>query len=263
MERLLLLRLDADGCAAQARLNDVPVLQTARGGGSACLPVHEYLVEGDNDLALVVDPAPPGAQPPPRLLRGAAHASMRLLLPRIGRPANDATARMLAELHWSAAEGDVHRPPVEQRSSVALPVKFPRWRWLDAPPVEDVAAVQAQVAGFVQGLALSLARGDADAFCTAARVRFDDLALAYRQPAAELVSRWRSRIALLHATGALKVVVPALADVVLRPCGGGRLVEALSPTGEPALRTEPHDDGSSQAWPLRIAVVDGRCHVVR
>jgi hypothetical protein len=263
MERLLLLRLQAAGCAAQALLNDVPVLQTPAAGGSVCLPVHEYLVEGDNELSLLIDPVVPGGAAAPRLVRAPLHAAKRLLLPRMGQPASELSARSLAEIEWRASEGEVHRPPVALRRTVSLPVKFPRWRWLDAPPIDQPAGVQPLVAGFVQGLAVALSQGQADAYVSAARVRFDDLALAYQQPVAELVSRWRSRIQLLHATGALKLVVPALADVLVRPCANGRLVESVSATGEPALRTEPHDDGSTQAWPMRIAVVDGRCHIVR
>ena len=49
---------------------------------------------------------------------------MRLLLPRMGQPASELSARSLAEIEWSATDGDVHRPPVESRRTVSLPVKF-------------------------------------------------------------------------------------------------------------------------------------------
>jgi hypothetical protein len=68
---------------------------------------------------------------------------------------------------------------------------------------------------------------------------------------------------MLHATKALKPVLPAPAEVLLRPCAGGRLLECLSATGEPVLRTEPAADGTRHAWPIRVAVVEGRTHIVR
>ena len=52
MERLLLLRLRAVNCTAEAWVNGVPVLRAAP-GRHASLPVHEYLSEGDNALHTV------------------------------------------------------------------------------------------------------------------------------------------------------------------------------------------------------------------
>jgi hypothetical protein len=263
MDRLLLLRLRATGCRAEALVNGIPVLRSERTGGSLALPVHEYLLEGDNELALVIEPATVGGAVAPRIVSEPAGASLRLLLPRIGQPGSELSARSLAEIDWAIAAGELLRGPVVERRSLALPVKLPRWRWLDAPPLADLPAAQPLVAEFVQNLALSLARGDPEPFLAAARVRFEDLAIAYQQPAAELAARWRARIERLFATKALQPVLPELADVVLRPCAGGRLLECVGPTGEPALRTEPAPDGARHAWPIRVAVVEGRTHIVR
>ena len=263
MERLLLLRLRSVGCAAEARINDIPVARTPPGGGALCVPVHEVLLEGDNQLALVVDAPLPGASAAPRLAAAPLGASLRLLLPRVGQPGSEAVARTLAELDWALAEGEVLQPPVVVSRSASLPIRFPRWRWLDLPLIPDTPAVQLTVASFVQNLAISLARGDPDTFVQAARLRFDELALAYQQAPADLVARWRSRIQLLHATKALQLELPALGDVRLLPCADGRLVECVSPSGEPVLRTAATADGTRQAWPIRVAVIDGHCHVVR
>jgi len=259
MERLILLRLRAAGCAAEARVNGVPVLRLGAGGGNAALPVHEYVTEGDNSLQLVVEPGSSA----PRLAEGTSVASLRLLLPRNGQPGSELSARGLAELDWAAADGEVIRPAVTLQQRVALPVKLPRWRWFDAPPLDDLPGVQPLVAAFVQRLAVSLAQGDPEPFLAAARVRMEDLALAYQQPVAELAARWRSRIEMLAATKALKPVLPALADVRLLPCAGGRLLEPLLADGEAALRTEAAADGTRHLWPIRIAVVEGQCHIVR
>lgn len=263
MDRLLLLRLQALDCVAEAHLNGVPVLRAGPGEGPRCLPVHEYLVEGDNEMQLVVDPVVPGGSRPPRLVRTPTGASLRLLLPRAGQPGSEHSARTLAAVDWAAPEGTLVQPPVVERHTVSLPVKLPRWRWFDAPPVADAAAVQPLVAAFVQQLAVSLAQGDPEPFLAAARVRFEDLSVAYQQPMAELAARWRDRIQRLAATRALQPVLPALSDVVLRPCAGGRLLECVAPDGEPVLRTEPDADGTRHSWPIRVAVVEGRCHIVR
>ncbi|HET9646589.1 MAG TPA: hypothetical protein VFP68_25230 [Burkholderiaceae bacterium] len=264
MERLLMLRLQSMGCAAQAWLNDIPMIRTPHAGGALVVPVHEYVLEGDNDIRLVLEPTPLAAAAPPRIAAADLAANMRLLLPRVGRVGSESSARSLAGLDLAVPEGEVYTPGLQCCQSVVLPVKFPRWRWLDVPVIPDAQSVQPIVAAFVQNLAIALAKGDADAFLQAARLRFEETALAYQQPLSDLAARWRSRVQLLHATKALKLVVlPALNDVQVVPCAGGRLLECIAPDGEPILRTEAAADGSRHAWPIRVAVVEGHCHVMR
>ena len=64
MDRVLMLRLQAQGCAAEVLLNDVPVGRVGPAGGTLCLPVHEYLLAGDNEISMVINP-PPIANPKP------------------------------------------------------------------------------------------------------------------------------------------------------------------------------------------------------
>lgn len=266
MERLLVLRTQARGCAAEVWLNDMAVLRIGPGGGAQSLPVHEYLCEGDNKLELVVDPRPVQAPPGPslpRLATAAVAASARLLLPRIGQTASELHARTLAELEWSAPEGELYEVPLSVHQGVALPVKFPRWRWLDLAPIEPTPQLPALVAGFLQSLVVALLRGDPEPLLVASRLRLEELGLAYQRPPAELAEALRARLKLLHATQALQLPMPSAAELVLRPCAGGRLLECLAPDGGPVLRSAPAPDGTHHAWPVRVAVVNGQCHIVR
>ena len=147
--------------------------------------------------------------------------------------------------------------------SAFLPIKFPRWRWLDAPQIEDVPAQHGRVCAFLQTLVVDLLRGEVDSFVTASRLRLEELALAYQQPLADVTTRLRSRLQLLHATKALKMTLPATDQIVLRKCAGGRLLECLRHDGQPALVTAPTAQGVSSSWPVRVAIVNGRCHILR
>ena len=54
------------------------------------------------------------------------------------------------------------------------------------------------------------------------------------------------------------------AELVLRPLVEGRLIECLAPTGGPALKTSNEaPELGEQAWPIRLAVVEGRIYVLR
>ena len=263
MERLLVLRLEARGCEAEASLNGVPLARAGVARPAVTLPVHEFALGGDNELTLVVHPPPPGAAatPEPRLSDGQAWAGLRLLLPRIGQLAHPSNARTLAQIDWALPEGELYEAPAQMQRTVALPITFPRWRWLDAPALDDPAPLLGDAAALLQRLALDLARGQPDPFVSAARLRFEELALAYQRNLPDEVGRWREHVRTLVAGGPFKPVLVSATTLHLRPVAGRRLLECLTADGLPALRGSA--GGRQWQWPLRVAAIDGRLHVLR
>lgn len=264
MERLLVLRLETLGVAAEASLNGVPLARTTARGGAVTVPIHEYTAAGANQLSLVIEPPPPGgtAAPQPHLSNGRRGASLRLLLPRIGQLAHPENARTLAQIDWAPLDGEVTEVPHTLQQVVDLPIAFPRWRWADAPPVPDVQPLLGPAAAFLQGLALGLLKGDIEPLVLAARVRFEELALAYQRNLADDVARFKQSMQALHAAQPFAPAMPKADALLLRPLAGGRLLECLRPDGEPVLQS-PAAGGGRIAWPLRLAVIEGRFYVVR
>ena len=266
MERLLMLELSAGGCSVEAMLNGMPVAAIGPVGGSKSLAVHEYTLAGRNQLSLVISPPPPGVTQPsqPRIAIGPTWARARLVLVGQGSSPADPGARGLGLVEWATAEGTAYDAPSTHIRDVELPVNFPRWRWLDAPPVTINPVVQRAVLEFVQQLAVELGRGNPEPLLAASKLRFDELALAYQSDAAVAVQRFRDHLQRLYAAKALKITPPVAADLVLRPLVDGRLIECITPTGGPVLRTQndPADIGD-HAWPVRLAMVDGRIYVLR
>lgn len=283
MERLLFLRVDACGCEAEVLLNDIPLVRlparpaAAEGPArplQACVPVHEYTLAGLNRLSVVLYPRPlsevvwsagdPAAPPPtPRLADGHSWIKVRLLLPRMGQPASDTSARTLGQLDWALAENTRYDTPLTLQQQVELPVAFPRWRWLDAPVIDLTPALRMQVLAFVQQLAMDLAQGNPESFLAATRLRFEELALAYQRPAADDVQRFRAHLQQLASTKSLRMQTPEADSLLLRRIADGRLLECLTPDGQPLLRTQTSETGSQHAWPLRLAVVEGRFYALR
>lgn len=277
MERILFLRVEAAGCEVEAVLNGMPVVRVdARGQTSpqmACVPVHEYTLAGGNRLGAVINPAPvaqaepapgqPAPPPLPNVADGRTWVKLRLLLPRQGQPASENSARTLGQIDWGLPENELFETPLALQQVVELPVTFPRWRWLDAPVIEQPDALKMQVAAHLQRLAVDLTRGDPESFIAAARLRFEELALAYQRQPAEETARFRAHLQQLAASKALRVPPPLPAELVLRRVADGRLLECLNAAGQPALRTVPSEGGVSHAWPLRLAVVEGKFYVLR
>jgi len=269
MDRLLTLKLDVVGCEAEALLNGVPLARAHAARPRVLVPVHEYALAGPNRLELVIWPHPAAApaeerQPPqPLKADGLVRASVRILLPRIGNPVDEASARSLAQIEWAPAAGDHYEAPLSLQQTGQLPVNFPRWRWIDAPLAEPTPALRAQAHALIRRFQEDLAAGNPDAFLSAVRFRTEELAVAYQRPVEELLARLREHLEQLHQAGRLKWVELAPDNLVLRRLAGGRLLECLSADGEPALRTEPDEHGRAQTFALRLAAAEGKLYVLR
>jgi hypothetical protein len=266
MDRLLMLELAAGGCAVEAQLNGMPLAALGPAGGSISLAVHEYTLAGRNQLSLVIGPAAPGASAPsqPRVAIGPTWARARIVLVRHGQSPADPGARELGVAEWATAEGKAYDAPSTHSRDVDLPVNFPRWRWLDAPPIGVTVQTQRAILEFLQQIAVELGRGNADPLIAASKLRFDELALAYQTDTNLEAQRFRDQVQRLYAAKALKVMPPVAAELVLRPLVEGRLIECLAPTGGPALRTSNEaPELGEHAWPIRLAMVEGRIYVLR
>lgn len=266
MDRLMCLQIDSNGEAVEALVNGMPVARLAAGGGSRCVTVHEYLLAGQNRIGLSVAPPPlaqAAAPQQPRLATADRVVRARLMLLRQGKRADD-DARVLGEVSWAVAEGDSFDAPASAEKTLDLPLTFARWRWLDAPVIALGPAERQRVLGFVQRLAFDLSRGDPEALIKASRLKFEELAQAYQWPPEQVLARLRAQVQGLHVAQALKALAPPAADgLLLRPVAGGRLLDCLNPLGEPVLSLPPHGPTAGQAWPLRLAIVEGQVYVLR
>lgn len=268
MERLLVVKAEVRECDAEVMLNGIPIARLSAARPTTIVPVHEYTLAGSNRLQLTVWPLPavPPKEPPQQLSlvsSGRLSARVSLLLPRMGTPVDETTARNLAQLEWAPPEGQAYEAPHVLSHDATLTVNFPRWRWLDAPPTEPTADLTARVLAFVQGLARDLTEGQPEHYISAARWRIDELAQAYQRRTEDEAARLHRHLLALHEAQRLKWLPLEAANFHLRPLAGGRLLECLDGSGEAALRTEPDELGRDFALPLRVSVVDGKVHILR
>lgn len=269
MERILALTIDAAGCEAEAWLNGIAIVRVDAARPRATLPVHEYTLAGNNRLELVIDPRPAAskhaddAMPLPKVSDGKTSAHLRVLLPRAGNSVDEGTARVLAELQWGPPAGHPYQVPHTQSQVVALPVNFPRWRWMDAPVVNITPLLQQQAARVLRQLTQEISRGETAGFINAVRLRSEELAAAYQMPSQEVVAMLREYLAGLSSSGPLYWAALPNEGPVLRKMAGGRLLECLDTTGEPALRTAPDGAGTVHVFPMRFAAVEGKLYVLR
>jgi len=267
--RLLVLRLEARGCEAEAWINGIAVARVDAACQRLLVPVHEYVVEGANHIELRLWPASAGAAAGPlapgveRLCDGAERARLQLLLADSDLPTQGNDGRALARIDWTPAAGEVCTTPLGLRRQALLPVRFPRWRWCDTPRIEDPAAVLPAVRTLLRQWSQALSGGHSAGFLVATRLRTAELSVAYGWSAGAAEGRLRAHLAALHRDG-MRAWLPGPEDeLVLRPVADGRLLECLGAGGACALRTRPGGDGASCSLPLRVALVGNRPQVLR
>lgn len=262
IERLMVVRLQAQGCDAEAWLNGLPVARVTAAAPDACVPVHEAALAGANRLELHVGAPSAGASE----VRPAPHAMAAralLLLPRIGAVVDESAARVLAAVDWSCAAGDSVGLPLRRTRDADLPIRFPRWRWADAPVVEPTPALTHAAYAFVTGLARDLGRGQTESFLAATRLRTEEIALAYQRSPESETTRLREWLEQLYASSALVWLPLAPEDFQLRHLADGRLLECLRGDGRAVLTTVPDKGGSCVVLPLKLSWVEGRFYVLR
>ena len=265
MDRLMVIKLTGRGCTAEAWMNGCPVARVTPLAPNVVMPVHEAAIAGPNRLELVIGPNA-GAASAAALLHTAPHAiaaQLHLLLPRLGSAIDEGQSRNLARLEWACAAGEPLSLPARRVQEIELQIRFPRWRWLDAPVLEGKPELAAHAHAFVSGLARDLARGQTDSFMAATKLRTEELALAYqRSPDTEAV-RLREWLEQLYALRTLVWRPMAAEEFQLRPLAGGRLLECLGADDGAALSTMPDKAGNSFSLPLRLSMVEGQFYVLR
>jgi hypothetical protein len=267
MERLMVIRLVAQGCNAELWLNGLPVASVSPQAPQVVVPVHEAACVGPNRLELVVDAAGQAGISSLRRTETALldmAAQVQLLLPRMGTSIDESKTRTLARMEWTCPRGEALSLPVRRMHDAELPIRLPRWRWLDAPVVAQPSAELKLLAhGFVTGLARDLARGQCESFMAATRLRTEELALAYQRSPESEATRLREWLEQMYASSRLVWQPLAPEEVQLRPLAGGRLLECLGGDGRGALTTVPDEQGNTLVLPLKLSVVEGRFYVLR
>lgn len=263
------LRLDCNGCRAEAWVNGVDVSRVDP--ASSLLsgrPVHEYILPSRNHLALIVNPDPYPSTP---MKPGDSYhslpetyATLHLLQGPRGSLPGDPEVKTLAAIEWRPAPGTTVQPPIVLEAEAELPVWLPRWSWLDATPVALSADLNRQVFGVINLLAGSLRRGDVNPYLRAAETKFQEVAQAYGLSADVTRSNFTSQLEELRAEPNFEIAEPSLDRMALRLVGGGRLIDCYELDFEPMLRAKKIADGSTPVrYHTRLAVFGRELRIVR
>lgn len=255
------LNVSIHGYACEVLVNDAPLLRTPVDAPyTAIPPIGEWLVNGDNEIAVRIDAiAPPEAFTDPL-------SPQRLIVQRCVGPLGEFVPagedQVLDGLSFAPPPGGP-LPALPHRVAYAFRLPLgPTWAWQSAPPLTLDAATVAELVMFLEALHLDLVEGDIPGLLSRQRIKFAEVAPLHGMTPEEARAGLEQQFGELSQGGAWTVEPLSPADIELHLCCGGRLVEPRARDGGPVLRGQAADE---QAWslPVFIARVGGMFEVVR
>ena len=249
-------------CAVDVWLNDIPLHRASAGPDAKLLtlPVAEYVRDGDNLLTVVPFPGTTPSssrEPQPAKVSPDARFEARLVFYEEGEFPGSGGGREAISV---AAGGDAPMAlrPVSQKRALRVPGE--PWAWQRATVLSLTPEVRAALGRAIQQAHTAFAGRDAEWLLNFGQPYFADYARAYPGiPAAARAERFRKGFAALPGDPPWKVAPLDAANVDLRLCAEGRLVEVIDRQFRPLLRAE----SVPYPYPMFIGLLDGRMQMLR
>ncbi len=256
-------------CGADLWLNGFPLRRRRHPGDPfASIPVHWYLVNGQNKLEVVVEP---GARPTLsrehtgyRRLIGAS-AIGRLIRYPIGAITDPDNGTLLGEINWQPPDDRDEAYPLVLSANIDVRTPFPRWAWQDAPVLTLDEATQKEALSVLSRAHEAFDRGEVKAMLDLLKVRFDEGLSAHphadRKTLEEELKGWVEEV----ASDEVEVLPLAPERHDMRLCAGGRVLELIDQDNRPSQRYRTEDDEGDDVtgYPMMLARVGGRLAIVR
>lgn len=269
MVNVLHAEIEANGCDVELSLNDIPVWSVRhRLGAFHAMPVHEYLVRGANGLRLRrldATPVPPPPQPgepsapPPEV----ATARVRIAAYREGESLGQGGGQQFAVLDYRSHDASGN-PQAVAETVFTLPQWPFAWAWESlAAPGWGSPQATAQVFRWLQEFAGRFQRADVGWLGGVLQPKMAEYCRAYGYDPALEMREFQGRMQLRAADPSFRVTAFTETDLALRPCAGGRLVDCVLATGEPAIRWSDQRAGARGAMKLKLGYAGQQLLVFR
>lgn len=263
--RFYVLECAVEGCTAEFYINDIPVVLRGEAFGKyyggQC---NQYLVDGENEIEIVVNPGPM----PGEALAGEGGRRSRIVPDKeakagailsvypYGAVVRGPERENLMSVHWTAKEDTAEFFPKVASSLKDLGPLFGPWDWETSKPFSLDDAEAEEIGAALETLHKSLAEGDPEPYIRMIQKGFANVEHAYslkpgdKETHVRIGTRSDSR---QHWWG-LEPLDPGQYD--FRLCGRNRLVQIVDRNWEPPLKEKPDDEGGVSTYPMLMGRKD-------
>lgn len=269
--KFYVLECASEDCDAEFYLNDIPIVR--RGpklgpfyGGQS----NQYLIDGCNEIAIVVNPGPTPSQALsrksvrfPRVSIKPAKVTARLALYPFGAVVGGPDAKELMKVEWVSSSDEPTVYPKVVSCESDLGELFGSWEWESAPRLELNDPTRKEIVKFVENLHLSLAAGDPELFIDLGAPRLNDMEKAYGQDPGSKSEMLRNimQVDVQESWWGMQALAPGQYD--FRLCARDRMVEVIGKDWKPVITEEADDDGGVGSYPMLLSKIKDKWRIVR
>jgi hypothetical protein len=259
---------EVSGALAEFYVNGIPSWRRIGRPGErfASVPVHQHLVDGSNEIELLIEPGPtPSSARVPREPHRAAgiEAFVRLVRYPVDVYPGDASGEVLAEARFRGEEGRDEPFPYVLRAEADLGPLFGRWAWQDADPIAITATVRNEVEELVRRVHEAFAAGDPMPIVMLCDLCFAEGSRAYPARSAEALASGFAESLRESAQQPDWEMVPLDPERFdFRLCAGGRMIECIDRDWQPTVRSRPQADGDFP-FPMFLSRIGRELVIVR
>ena len=242
--------------SGELRVNDIPIYRTTIEDGirTFAIPIHEYLVDGENTIKLIAIPPDPEAP-------GAFEAQARVARFREGEFLNFEEGEGFAHVVWEPSLG---LRPIAQRFAMDWPH---RWVWESAPEIALDESVRSVLDDFVAEMHAAYLARDPEPILARMAIMLKETADAYPPPM-EAGDGAELREGFARDWPVWSAVPFAPHPENYRLAADGRLVECVGPDGLALIRNLNHPDEAVPDLPyfpvpMMVAFKGGEPVIVR
>ena len=260
------------GCVAEFYVNDIPIIRRGPALGKFFGgPIDEFLVPGENELAILVNPGPTpgralagqGARRRRHRIESSDGARCRLSRYPAGTQVGGPEGHQLAALKWQPPKSGAAVFPLVVSDKVNLGSMHGRWPWQDAQRLSLDTPTAKALADLLTELRNAFQKGSAEAFIAKTRHRLEDLTRAYGLPPGEREAQVRSvtREDSQKSHWGFAPLEPT--DFDLRLCAKNRMLELIAKDWEAILRENPDSEDTVHFYPLLASKLGPDWQIVR
>ena len=176
IDQMIYVEVNKQNCQVELYLNGIPVARALSNQDFASVPAHGYLVDGKNEIEMVINPGPTPSQSRTakrELDSTGAQAVARLVKYPVGVYPGDDGGEVLGIVEWKGQD----RKEIFPKSVLAkieLGPMFGRWQWQDAEQVVLDKKTLNEISAYVKKFYAAFSASKGQEILNLAHVRLEE-----------------------------------------------------------------------------------------
>lgn len=264
-EHIVALDVEVRGCQAVLLLNGIPVTRMGGDNGTLAngIPVQQFVLDGANELEVVVNPGPTPSrmrQPAGLLDAKDARISVKAMQYRRGTIAGEGGGEELARVNWGGVPAAAF--PLSLKAHFQLRRSWGPYAWESAPPLGAAGGLRAEIEPLLRRLAADFLKGEVDVYEELAATCLRETDQAYGREEGDTLSSLSKGVLVASCDDDWALVPLQQVKWDLNLCAGGRMVDCVAEDWHPILRSV-EIEGSTSYFPAKLARLNGQLRIVR